>query len=164
MLFWLSCSSHLKDEHECPDLGGLVAFAASTVPRTALYAFTRVQTNIIEKYPACVYIRGMKPWGRFVFIFIAYGIALLHTAVPHQHSQGIEGRTTLFQAGCIANESTSDFLKLILSTDLGYGHLETFNKSSDTSVHVSFAGISTIALLIPFLTFSGIAVCRSAMP
>lgn len=103
----------------------------------------------------------MKPWGRFVFIFIAYGIALLHTAVPHQHPQGIEGQTTLFQAGCIANESTSGFLKMILSTDLGYGHLETFNKSADISLDLSFAGLAIITVLIPFSIYSGIGVvCR----
>ena len=109
----------------------------------------------------------MKPWGRFIFIFIAYSFALLHTAVPHQHPEPNDGKTTLSAAGCISTQSMGGFLQMVFSTDLGYGHLETFQKSTDTDIDFSPAIVSIIAILVPLTlqedlaenrTFSGIHI------
>jgi len=91
----------------------------------------------------------MKPWRRFIFIFIAYGLALLHTAVPHQHPKGTEGKTTISQAGCLPIHSMGDLLQLVFSADLGYGHLETFQKSADTDIDFSLAFVAIIAVFAP---------------
>jgi hypothetical protein len=93
----------------------------------------------------------MRRWKRFVFVLIAYAMALLHTAVPHQHSQRAAGETSIYHAGCIVDESMGGFLKKLFSTDLGYGHLETFQKSADTDIDFLFTGVSIIALLVPIL-------------
>ena len=98
----------------------------------------------------------MKPWGRFVFVFIAYGLALLHTAVPHQHPETIEGKTTISQSGCVPSESMGGLLQLVFSTDLGYGHLETFQKGADTDIDFSFTGVAIIALLVPLLVLPAV--------
>lgn len=82
----------------------------------------------------------MKPWGRFAIIFIAYGFALLHTAVPHHHPEVSDGQTVISQAGCRISHTTSGLLQLVFSTDLGYGHLETFQKAADPDIVFSTMG------------------------
>lgn len=74
----------------------------------------------------------MKSWCRFVFVFVAYGMAMLHTAVPHHHFDRRAGEAVLTHSGCLFNSSVGGVLQLALSTDLGYGHLETFNKGGDS--------------------------------
>ena len=93
----------------------------------------------------------MKPWKRFAFVLVAYAMALLHTAVPHQHPQPTFGEAVLSTAGCAVDESMGGFLKNIFSTDLGLGHLETFQKSADGDMDFSFTSVAIIALLVPVL-------------
>lgn len=88
----------------------------------------------------------MKPWGRFILVLIAYGMALLHTAVPHHHSTGSAGVPTISYGGCVVVDSDG-LLKRALSTDLGYGHLENFQKGSDAEMESS--GVD-VPLLIMF--------------
>lgn len=66
-------------------------------------------------------------------IFFAYSIALLHTAVPHTHGQARADEYAISRTGCIT-ESSSGFLQKVLSTDLGIGHLETFQKGSEADI------------------------------
>ena len=77
-----------------------------------------------------LYLCDMKRWTAFIFVLFAYGIALLHTAVPHQHADGSKGRVNISHRGCVISESKGGFLQSVLSTDLGYGQLETFQKNS----------------------------------
>lgn len=97
-----------------------------------------------------LYLRSMKPWKRFVFVFIAYAMALLHTAVPHQHVATGDG-TTISTAGCSLNDSMGGFLQMIFSTDLGYGHLETFQKSAGADVDFSFSAVFIIVFSLPLI-------------
>lgn len=79
----------------------------------------------------------MKSLGRFALIFVAYSIALLHTAVPHSHASVRTGEFIISQTGCILTESGTGFLQKVLSTDLGIGHLETFQKGSKADIESS---------------------------
>ena len=91
----------------------------------------------------------MKPWVRFVFIFIAYGIALLHTAVPHHHGAARKGDVMFMHAGCHYSHSGGGLLQKVLSTDLGYGHLENFKKGGDTEISFSSGFVAIIAPVVP---------------
>ena len=89
----------------------------------------------------------MKPWGRFIFILFAYGLALLHTAVPHHHPDTLgKGETVLTHAGCIFSQTSGGLLQRALSTDLGIGHLETFKKGADTEIECADTAVSLFAL------------------
>lgn len=90
----------------------------------------------------------MKPWVRLLIVFFAYGMALLHTAVPHHHDSGPGGRTSISHAGCVFSHSKSGLLQLVFSTDLGYGHLEIFKKNADTTIEFS-AAPATFAAIVP---------------
>lgn len=92
--------------------------------------------NVFESSQDSIYIRAMRVWARFSIIVIAYGIALLHTAVPHHHAKA-DRRTTITYAGCLFNHSGGGLLQMIFSTDLGYGHLEVFNQSPETKIEFS---------------------------
>lgn len=98
-------------------------------------------TVIFENLCNSFYIRSMRPLFRFIMIFFAYGMALLHTAVPHHHEGPNDGRVTISSAGCHLTHATGGILQRVFSTDLGYGHLEVFKKSSDTNIQ--FAGVSS---------------------
>lgn len=90
----------------------------------------------------------MKSWGRFVLIFFAYSIALLHTVVPHHHAQARVGESVISHAACIFSESSSGLLQKVLSTDLGIGHLETFKKGGETDVNFSTAAAWVLATAV----------------
>lgn len=90
----------------------------------------------------------MKSWGRFVLIFFAYSIALLHTAVPHNHGQSRVGEYVISQAGCIFAESGSGLLQRVLSTDLGIGHLEIFKKGSEADINLIATVVMVIATIV----------------
>ena len=91
----------------------------------------------------------MKPWGRFIIVIIAYGLALLHTAVPHQHVSDNTTNTTLSASGCTASGGVSGFLQSLFSADLGYGHLETFQKGTDADLKSSGILFTLIEILVP---------------
>lgn len=97
----------------------------------------------------------MKPWGRFIFIFIAYGMILLHTAVPHQHAVMTNGKMTVFSTTCLAGNSLGGFLQMVFSTDLGHGHLETFQKSAYADIDFSLGILFFIALFFPLVFIHG---------
>lgn len=85
----------------------------------------------------------MKSWGRSALIFVAYSLALLHTAIPHHHSATPAGRMSVAPIHSVA-PSVSSLLALVFSTDLGKGHLETFQKSNHAQNVHQFA----VALLM----------------
>ena len=89
----------------------------------------------------------MKSWVRLLFIFFAYGIALLHTAVPHHHASTGNGEQSIAAATCVFPGSDGGLLQRVLSTDLGTGHLETFKKGSDLEV-VFASPAATVAVLV----------------
>lgn len=89
----------------------------------------------------------MKMWVRLVLVFLAYGLALLHTAFPHHHVGFVRGEIVFSHAGCSQAHSAGGVLQRALATDLGLGHLETFNKASGTRIELSARGIATVALL-----------------
>ena len=84
----------------------------------------------------------MKTWARFLLIFFAYGIALLHTAVPHQHVKDGDSNRASLHAGCLFTQQGGGLLQKVLSTDLGFGHLETFKKGSDAEIEFRAAIVS----------------------
>lgn len=88
---------------------------------------------VIENIAQTLYIRVMKSWPRLIIIFLAYGIALLHMAVPHHHASVGNNNAMFVHAACVSHTS-GGLLQRVLSTDLGYGHLENFKKSADTDV------------------------------
>lgn len=88
----------------------------------------------------------MKNWSRFLLLFVAYGIALLHTAVPHQHTKNGNGVATISHAGCLLTSSSDGLLQKILSTDLGVGHLETFKKASNAEIEFTPDIVPLIAI------------------
>ena len=92
----------------------------------------------------------MRPWRRFIFIFFAYGIAILHTAVPHQHDEATGNRVVITHAGCLFTHSMDGFLQMLFSTDLGAGHLEIFKKSGDTELTFSPASTKQVPLASTF--------------
>ena len=91
----------------------------------------------------------MKPWGRFIFVFIAYGLALLHTAVPHHHADGSSSDMMFSHAGCQYSHTSGGLLQRALSTDLGLGHLETFKKNTDTQLETSARVVVAITFFLP---------------
>ena len=107
----------------------------------------------------------MKPWGRFIFVFIAYSIALLHTAVPHHHGVAGAGQFVFAHAGCSFTHSAGGLLQKALSTDLGVGHLETFKKNADTPMDFS-ASVDELAAFPGEAYSTGAtkiaAVCKTA--
>lgn len=110
---------------------------------------------IFENPCNCLYIRDMRPWARFIIILFAYGVALLHTAVPHHHESPSEGRVTIARAGCHLVHATGGILQRVFSTDLGYGHLEVFKKNSDTSIRFSGISSAVAAIILPFVAITG---------
>jgi len=113
-------------------------------------------SQLLENFSNSLYIRAVKAWVRFIIVFIAYGVALLHTAVPHHHDDIPAGPVVLSHAGCVLPHSTGSFLQIVFSTDLGFGHLEIFKKGADTDIEVSVAPVSFVATFIPkaLLAFS----------
>ena len=109
-------------------------------------------TVIFENLYNSFYIRDMRPWLRFIMIFFAYGMALLHTAVPHHHEGSIDGRATISSGGCHLTHATGGILQKVFSTDLGYGHLEVFKKSSDTNIQFSGISLALAAIILPVVT------------
>ena len=97
----------------------------------------------------------MKSWGRFVTIFFAYGIALLHTVVPHHHAQTRVDESVISHYGCIFSESSSGLLQKVLSTDLGVGHLETFKKGGDADIKFSATVVALVATAASDVAFLG---------
>jgi len=106
-------------------------------------------SDIFENLCNSLYIRSMRTWARFFIIFFAYGIALLHTAVPHHHADASDRRVTITHAGCMFTHSNGGLLQMIFSTDLGYGHLEIFKQSAETKIEFSAAWTSFIAVFVP---------------
>ncbi len=80
-------------------------------------------------------------------VFLAYGLALLHTAFPHHHVGLGRGEIIFSHGGCSQAHSTDGVLQRALATDLGLGHLETFKKGSDTRIELSSRGIAIVAIL-----------------
>lgn len=93
----------------------------------------------------------MKTWGRFLLLFFAYGIAILHTAVPHQHTQDADNIAVISHAGCLVTQSGDGWLQKVLSTDLGTGHLETFKKGSNAEIEFSPGVVLLIATRANFI-------------
>jgi hypothetical protein len=89
----------------------------------------------------------MKSWARLVLLFFAYGLALLHTAIPHHHTESTRGEIVFSHAGCSYAHSSGGLLQRALATDLGLGHLEIFKKSADTRIELSSRGIVVVAFL-----------------
>lgn len=109
-------------------------------------------TVVFENVYNSFYIRDMKPWLRLFMIFFAYGMALLHTAVPHHHEGPVDGRVTITSASCHLTHTTGGILQRVFSTDLGYGHLEVFKKTSDTSIQFSAISSVLTAIISPMVS------------
>lgn len=116
-------------------------------------------TFIFENIANSLYIRSMRRWVQFVIIFFAYGIALLHTAVPHHHEDASNRRVTITHAGCVFAHSNAGFLQMVFSTDLGYGHLEIFKKSAETQIEFSGVSASFEAVFSPPCSLAA-AICE----
>ncbi len=101
----------------------------------------------------------MKMWVRFTFICLAYSLALLHTAVPHHHGRIKNSRLIITAPGCQAADSTGGFLQTVFATDLGYGHLETFNKSSDPKTNICSPAVHLPVVFAP-VTCLHLSVCE----
>lgn len=87
----------------------------------------------------------MKPWRRFALIFLAYGITLLHTAIPHHHhSARPDGKQAISSNHCTP-VSSQGLLALVFSTDLGAGHLENFQKNDHAEQVLDFAAALYVA-------------------
>ena len=119
-------------------------------------------TVIFENSRGRAYIRIMKRWGRFILIFVAYGIALLHTAVPHHHDSSSDRSTIITGVGCHFNHSSGGFLQMLFSTDLGYGHLEIFKKGADTRVDFSATGFAVMAVFATPVRVPAVASCAGS--
>jgi hypothetical protein len=78
----------------------------------------------------------MRTWKRFIFIFFAYGFALVHTVVPHQHYTAVNEKVNVSPKN-IDTTSIGGFLQMVFSTDLGCGHLEKFKSTDDADIHFS---------------------------
>jgi len=89
----------------------------------------------------------MKRWGRLILVFIAYSFAMLHTVVPHHHAARSAGETTISHASCASGTESGGLLQRAFSTDLGYGHLENFKKSSNPEVDFSTVALAVVGLL-----------------
>lgn len=63
-----------------------------------------------------------------MLILLAYCMAIVHASVPHQHS-ALRGGEMVYQSRNAGEGPFSGLLQSVLSTDLGCGHLEDYNKS-----------------------------------
>lgn len=99
----------------------------------------------------------MKAWKKYIFLFFAYSITLLHTLVPHQHQQEmIKEATAIVQLQAPGCTSLIGFFQFLFAADLGSNHLEKFKKGAAEPIDLSFASILlysafTALLLIPLL-------------
>jgi hypothetical protein len=103
-------------------------------------------TVVFENLSNTIYIRTMRRWLRFFVIFFAYGIALLHTAVPHHHEETADQGVSISRAACHFAHAGGGLLQLVFSTDLGYGHLELFKKGPETKIEFWTAPTSALAV------------------
>lgn len=109
-------------------------------------------TRVLGNPPDPSYLSPMKTWARFILVFIAYGLALLHTVVPHHHTNRGNGTSVFAHSGCAVAHEKGGLLLRTLSTDLGVGHLETFKKGSDVEVDFSIRPVPEVpmpALFVP---------------
>lgn len=65
---------------------------------------------IFEKLRCSAYICGMKTWSRLVLLFLAYGLALLHTAIPHHHVESGRGEVMFSHMDCSYAHSSGGVL------------------------------------------------------
>jgi hypothetical protein len=72
-----------------------------------------------------------------ILILVAYGLALLHSTIPHQHAS-IRTNQPKFEIRTLGDSSFLGLLQAAFATDLGCGHLESFAKS-DTGTDVTQA-------------------------
>lgn len=64
----------------------------------------------------------------YIFILLAYGLALVHSAIPHQHTSTTTSDLK-FEVPNVYDASILGRLQAAFATDLGSGHLESFAKS-----------------------------------
>jgi hypothetical protein len=77
-----------------------------------------------------VYICAMQLRKSHILLLLAYGLALLHSTIPHQHAS-LRTAAPEFEVRTISDFSLFGLLQTALATDLGCGHLESFTKSDD---------------------------------
>ena len=79
-----------------------------------------------------------------ILLLVAYGLTLLHSAIPHQHSS-IRTSDPKFEVRTVGDFSLFGRLQAAFATDLGCGHLESFAKSDGN------ADIAPIVTDVPVL-------------
>ncbi|EMR03117.1 hypothetical protein [Cesiribacter andamanensis] len=88
----------------------------------------------------------MKQGQKLIFLFLAYGITLMHTLVPHQHNSQPVVQTAVHQLQEVGCRSVVGFLQFLFAADLGDNHLEIFKKSQLPATDLGFAGVLLFAL------------------
>lgn len=94
----------------------------------------------------------MKAWKKYIFLFFAYSITLLHTLIPHQHQQEVVTEAAVvvqFQAP--ACTSLVSFFQFLFAADLGSNHLEKFKKGTVAPLDLTFASILLCSALTALL-------------
>ncbi len=87
-----------------------------------------------------------------ILLLVAYGLALLHSTVPHRHST-IRTTEPKFEVHTIDHASLFGLVQAAFATDLGCGHLESFAKSDGgTDVPQTFSDVPILFLASLYFT------------
>lgn len=108
-------------------------------------------------------LQEMKNWKKLLFIFLAYGLTLMHTMVPHQHQQLVV-RESVAMLQLPGSKSVEGFLQFLFAADLGENHLEIFKKSHITPFDFSFEGILLLSSLLLFAGLALTGLCVRQLP
>ena len=87
-----------------------------------------------------------------ILLLVAYGLALLHSTIPHQHAST---RTTdpKLAINAVVDDSFLGLLQAAFATDLGCGHQESFNKSdAGADVPNSVSHVPVVFLASTYIT------------
>ena len=82
---------------------------------------------------------------------------LLHGIIPHKHANELDNRAK--NEAYAEADGIVDYIKLMFLTDLGEGHMETFDQGKEINLKVDFQFDFTpdIAVLINKLSFASIS-------
>jgi hypothetical protein len=95
---------------------------------------------------------NIKPL-KLILIYLAASILLLHSIIPHKHLNDLDNgaRSETYAEA----DGVVDYIKLMFLTDLGEGHMETFDQGKEINLNVDFQFDFTpdIAVLANKLSF-----------
>ena len=73
---------------------------------------------------------------RLILLFLSASLILLHSIIPHQHYAELDNKTK--NEVYAEAEGIIDYIKLMFLSDLGEGHMETFDQGKGIDLNLDF--------------------------